>query len=124
MDIECPTCAEPWEVEHMRHDEPHEWGLSEEDVDGLLQTGAFSGAADPRRQAAKAAGWEFAGNSLLSFVRCPNCKHAPATVPSFAGLIAAERRQAVALVAELLDGDEDGMAAILQDLPAMLAAAA
>jgi hypothetical protein len=123
MDIECPTCGEPWEVEHMRHDEPHEWNLSDQEVDDLLQTGAFSGPEDARRQAAAAAGWDFASNSLLSFIRCPNCKDAPGG-PGFVSQIAADRRRAVALVAELLEGDEDGMAAILQDLPAMLAAAA
>jgi len=122
MDLECPTCGEPWEVEHMRHDEPHEWGLSEFELAEVLRTGAFTGPEDRVRQAAQASGWEFAGNSVLSFVRCPSCKG-----KAEGGLLArsaSQRRDAVALVAELLDGDEDAMAAILQDLPAMLATSA
>lgn len=123
MDIECPTCGEPWDVFHMRHDEPHEWNLGDAELTRIADSGCFTGPADPARVHARARGWLFAGNSLLSFVECPGCA---AREPRGAAIeaIAADHRRAVALVSELMDGDDDGLAAMLQDLPAMLAVAA
>jgi len=58
MDIECPTCGEPWDSYHMRHDGPYEWGLSRQALDDFLARGRFNGAADPALVAAEASGWK------------------------------------------------------------------
>jgi len=99
----------------MREDEPHEWGLSAFELKDILETGKFSGPSDRAREAAKAAGWEFATNSLLSFIRCPCCKSGRALID------AEDRRQAVGVIAELLEDDEDAMVSMLEDMPPMMA---
>lgn len=114
MEIECPNCGEPWDTYHMRHDEAHEWGLSNLELNDILESGRFSGKEDRARNVAKAAGWEFAADSLLSFTRCPCCKDRTPLRDAIT------RQRAVATVAELLDGDDDGMVAMLEELPAFL----
>ena len=74
MDIECATCGEPWDMHHLKFDEPGEWGLSDADLKAFMAVGRFNGPADPVRQAAEAAGWEFAGDSLVAVLRCPCCR--------------------------------------------------
>jgi predicted RNA-binding Zn-ribbon protein involved in translation (DUF1610 family) len=107
MDIECPTCGEPWDSYHMRHDEAHEWGLSSIELREFLETGRFTGPDDRVRKAAEAAGWEFATNSVFSFTRCPCCaKHTPLRD-------ALARKEKTAVLAELLEGDEDGLISML-----------
>ena len=34
----------------MRHDEPREWGLSDENEEALLETGTFRGENDPAKK--------------------------------------------------------------------------
>lgn len=74
MDIQCPTCGEPWDSDHIRHDEAHEWNLDASELAEILKIGRFAGPDDRIREAARAAGWEFATDSLLSFIQCPCCK--------------------------------------------------
>jgi predicted RNA-binding Zn-ribbon protein involved in translation (DUF1610 family) len=104
MDINCPTCGEQWDAYHMRHDEPHEWGLSDLELKDILSTGRFNGPNDRIREAARAVGWEFATNSVMSFTRCPSCAKSR---PLFD---AQARKERTTVLAELLDGDEDAMA--------------
>lgn len=91
----------------MRHDEPHEWGLSELELTEILKTGRFAGPQDRILEAARATGWEFASNSVLSFTKCPCCKTAN---PVFN---AGERRAKVEVLSDLLDGDEDALTSML-----------
>lgn len=56
MDIQCPTCGEPWDSHHIRHDEPHEWNLAPAELHALLASGRFSGPEDRSRATARAAG--------------------------------------------------------------------
>lgn len=107
MDIECPTCGEPWDSYHMRHDEPHEWGLSRGELREFLEAGRFAGPNDPVRKAAEVAGWEFATDSVFSFMRCPCCvKRTP-----LRDVLA--RKEKAAVLADLLDGDDDGLISML-----------
>lgn len=136
MDIKCATCGEPWDTYHLRHDEVHEtdagtqWvehRLAEEDWDkemckwgGASREAALracgSGPTPPaiekwegkltdfwREQFSKR-GWVF-GASLYSVLRCPCCKdnreHPDAET----------RRQCVATLGALNEGDDDAIAA-------------
>jgi hypothetical protein len=109
MDIECPTCGEPWDTYHLRHDEPLEWsGLSAQELQDFLETGRFSGVKEDRiLAAAQACGWEFATESVLSFVKCPCCSRRSVLGD------ATQRRNAVQRLASVLDGDDDALASEL-----------
>ncbi|RMF14660.1 MAG: hypothetical protein D6757_05910 [Alphaproteobacteria bacterium] len=99
---------------HLLEDEPYEWDLHPVARLELTERGRFTGPADPAREAAKAAGWEFAGDSLLSFVRCPACpKESPGILHE---MVAKERRERVAAIASVLDDDPDGLASVLSDM--------
>jgi hypothetical protein len=109
MDIHCPTCGEPYEWYHLRYDEVYEWGLSAENEKAFLEDARFVGKNDPVRKAAERAGWQFATDSVFSFTHCPCCnKRSPLQNAS-------QRRQDMALLAELLEGDEDGLIAFASD---------
>ena len=108
MDIECPNCGEPWDTYHLRHDEAQEWGLSKPELKEFLDAGRVSGAKDdPVLTAAQACGWEFASESVLSFVKCPCCKRRSVLGDAI------ERRKAVEVLASALDGDDDALASEL-----------
>lgn len=109
MDIHCPNCGEPFDTYHMLHDEPYNWGQSAMELAYVLDHQSVGGANDRIREAARAAGFEFATTSLLSFTRCSSCKDRPA----LAG--AAERRGQVAALASVLDGDDDALAVLRAD---------
>lgn len=111
MDIHCPNCGEPWDTYHLRYDEPHEWDVPEFAVRDFVNGGSrFHGRDDIVRLAAEKAGWKFASDSVLSFVRCPACEGAT-QLPD-----ADERRALTAVMADTLDGDEDGLAVELAEL--------
>lgn len=115
MDIHCPNCDEAWDTHHLRYDEPHEWGLAEFMVKDFIDGGShFSGPDDMVRLAAVRAGWQFASDSVLSFTRCPACKAHEQRGHIDSG--ATERQALVAMAAELLGDDVDGLASELADL--------
>ncbi len=107
MDINCPTCGEPWDSYHMRHDEAFEWGLSEFDLETFLQEGRFNSKNDPVLIAAQAAGWQFASSSVYSFTKCPCCKEKSILRDAVA------RKNKTSVLADLLDGDEDALISML-----------
>ena len=74
MSVTCPTRGEPWDLMHVTQEEPHAWGLNEQQLKRILKTTQFDGPADPIRHEAEAAGWEFPGNSLRVFTKCPCCR--------------------------------------------------
>ena len=106
MDIACPNCGEPWDATHMLEDEPHEWGLDMWMLERILEERKFRGPDDPARKLAAACGWEFAGDSLLTFVRCPACKHKEEGILRQRVREQAAKRQ---VLESLLAGDEDGL---------------
>lgn len=109
MDIQCPSCGEPWSVHHMRYDELYEWGLDAVTRKQFLDRGSrFDGPDDPARAAAAAEGWKFASDSVLSFTSCPCCKGESILQD------AAQRRDFVA-VAAMLSCDDDSLATDLSD---------
>lgn len=113
MDIQCPSCGEPWDSYHMKEDEPWEWGLSESETTRFIKNGArFFGPDDPARKAAEAAGWKFASNSVLSFTRCPACKNGRLLHDAI------QRQAMVSAIADTLGDDEDGMECELADAAA------
>lgn len=108
MDISCPSCGEPFDIHHMRFDEPHEWGLAASATRQFIERGSrYDGANDPARKAAEAAGWRFASDSVLSFIACPCCKGESVLADAL------ERRQKVAAAASINGDDDDGLAADL-----------
>lgn len=99
--IDCPSCGEPWDAFHIRHDEAANWGLDDVDLERIQKSGSFSGEDDPVRKAAEIHGWKFHGNSLYAFVQCRCCKrHEP--LPD-----AEERRKRVKNLANLAGSDHD-----------------
>lgn len=114
MDLQCPTCGEQWNIHHVLYDEPAQWGLSDEDLDRLRRFRRFDGGDDRARQAALGHGWKFATDSLLTFTGCPCCRNSTPLADAL------RRRDAVALIGELLDGDHDGMCALLEEVDVMV----
>lgn len=115
MDIYCPNCGEPWSAYHLQNDEPCEWDLPPFMRDEFIKEGSqFHGPDDPVRMAAEKEGWKFASKSVLSIVRCPACKEHEkhgGTLPD------ADHRQAlVAVMADILGDDPDGLASELSDM--------
>lgn len=128
MDVTCATCGEPWDTHHLRHDEVHETEAGDRWVDYRLDCEDWekSYGDDPKpspppiekwegkltpfwREQFKARGWEF-GGSIYVVLRCSCCKVGKELDN------AEERRQMRSIVGELLEGDDDGIAATLEDL--------
>lgn len=114
MDIECPTCGEPWDLHHLLHDELYEWNLPEFAIENFSKTHRFTSKDDIVLIAAETAGWRFAGNSVLSFVRCPACPR------EYAGIlheqVARQRRDQVVALVLVLEDDLDGLASARADM--------
>jgi hypothetical protein len=101
MDVHCATCGEPYDTYHMRHD-----AIWETDLDQAAIK-AFTGTLTKEvKEAFRRAGYVLAG-SVYAIVRCPSC---PKDKPT--DREGAEKR---AVISELLAGDEDGIAATLED---------
>jgi len=112
-DITCPTCHEPWSSYHLRHDAI--WDTENGVSLGPLWKTIMAEGKNPLkdkefgsefRKALEAEGWQFAGNSVLAFSRCPSCPKDVRTSEK-----AAER----AAIADILDDDEDGLQVELED---------
>jgi len=67
------------------------------------------------REALARDGWRFAGNSVLAILNCPCCK-ANAENSSEPDPKAEERAMQRTVLAEILEGDEDGLQSMLEDL--------
>ena len=113
MDINCPTCGEPWDMDHLLNDEVYEWGLPEFAVNAFLQTHRFTSKDDIVRIAAESVGWKFVGYSVLSFVECPACKQKGQANANEKRVLA--RKQCVEAIVNVLDEDLDGLASALAD---------
>ena len=102
-DVTCATCREPWSTYHLRHDALHEtdhpnpkgWNGKLDHVCGGIT--AREWFADDR--------WEF-GASIYDIRVCPCCPKGAKAKPD------PLRDELVGLMA----GDDDGVAAMLEDL--------
>lgn len=108
MDITCPSCAEPWEIDHLINDAVYDTDLSED------LCAAFNGQlTDTYRRAFESTGFKFAGTHVNTFISCPCCKDrklcsdAPLRI---------ETRQ---LLADLMGDDIDGFVAFSEDIDKM-----
>ena len=108
-DIYCPTCGEPWDAYHLRHDAIWETILADDEEKCSALSRKGTPLTDEVREALAEEGWEFprSARSVLSFVRCPACPNVPI------GTEKAELRQTLS---ELLGEDEDALQAELEDL--------
>jgi len=107
MDIHCSTCGEPWDVYHLRHEAIFDIGLSEEQIKLWRALPQQARLAPYYRQKFKAVGWDF-GASILDVRHCPCC-------PKGAQINPARAAEKAALT-EVLGQDEDGLAAMFEDL--------
>lgn len=102
-DVKCNTCGEPWDTYHMRHDALHETGHpNPKGWDGKLETVCGGMTA---REWFKDDRWAF-GNSVYDIRCCPCCPKGTKAEPN------PLRDELVGLMA----GDDDGVAALLEDL--------
>jgi hypothetical protein len=70
----------------------------------------WQGKLTPKfRKLFTAAGWKF-GSSIYAVLRCPACKSHGARED------AADRREIVAMAAEILGDDEDGLVSFLEEM--------
>jgi len=106
MDVHCSTCGECWDVYHLWHDAIFETGLSVEDAEAWRKLPRSQKLSARYRAEFAAVGWEF-GHSVINVIRCPACPKDARPNP--------EREALKAVLEELLGGDEDGLAATLED---------
>lgn len=92
MDVHCCNCGEPWDQYHLRHD------LSPATPTELEEEG-----------------WQFGVNRLV-VLHCPSCPKDGRNLPD-----TDERRDITQELAALLGGDEDGLAAVLEDFALLTA---
>lgn len=113
MDVQCAQCGEPWDIHHLRHDLPAEVNYTT-DPDDTTQPQAYLGdkpnPAMLDRLAAE--GWTFASGRLYAVLTCPCCADSE-PLPD-AKDRAGDRR----VLADVFGEDEDGLAAMLEDLDA------
>lgn len=107
MDIQCPTCGEPWDSYHLLYDEIWETNLSRNAQEAFAEgNGQLDKITKP---ALEALGWRFASSSVLSFTRCPICREGK-ELPHAKALIAQRK-----VLAELLGDDLDGFTSLAHD---------
>ena len=106
MDVHCSTCHEPWDVYHLWHDAIFETGLPVEEAQAWALLPREQKLSERYRTEFRTAGWEF-GKSVINVVHCPCCPEGAKPDP--------EKVQTKSLIEEMLDGDEDGLAATFED---------
>jgi hypothetical protein len=76
VDVPCPSCARAWDDFYLRFEvwlEDLGPGLADRAQEILAQNGQPL-EDQSIREAMEDAGWLFAGNSVLSFYKCPYCR--------------------------------------------------
>jgi hypothetical protein len=106
MDVYCSTCAEPWDVDHLRHESIFDIGLSAEEAEAWRSLPGDQKLADRYRNAFRSGGWEF-GQTLVNVLFCPCCPRD--SKPD------QERIGTKAALETLFGDDEDGLAATFED---------
>ena len=107
MDVHCTTCNEPWDVYHLRHDAIFETDLSHEEAESWRRLPLAERLSGRYREEFKAAGYEF-GASIFNILHCPACPKGAKPDPDKAALKAG--------LVEILGDDEDGIAAMMEDM--------
>lgn len=107
MDVHCSTCREPWDVYHLRHEAIYETGLDAAEIQAWKQLPAKDRLCPRYREEFREVGFEF-GASILDVRRCPCCP--PTGEPD------RTRVEMKAALTDILGSDEDGLAAMLEDL--------
>lgn len=107
MDVHCTACGEPWDSYHLRHDAIYETDLTSDQAKAWDRLPPQKRLSDHFRKEFAAAGYQF-GPSLMVLLRCPSCPKAAKPDP--------EKTIIKAEIANLLDGDDDGIAAAFEDL--------
>lgn len=105
-DVTCATCREPWDTYHMRHEALSEVCTNYINVqawDGKLDSGVVNRRT--ARDLLADDGWAF-GSSIYDIRHCPCCPKGTKAEPN------PLRDELVGLMA----GDDDGVAAMLEDL--------
>ena len=106
MDVQCSTCGEPWDVDHLWHDAIFETDLAYEEAKAWLELSQGQKLNQRYREKFKAAGWEF-GRSVINVVRCPCCPACAQPDPEQVAIKDA--------LEDALGEDEDGLAATFED---------
>lgn len=114
MDVHCGNCGEPWDTYHLRHDAIWEaanekGGDQDSFVEGWQQ--ARDKLSKYYRYWFKLSGWKF-GASLMHVKHCPCCPKGESPLPE------AQRKEEDAMrsaLTDLLDGDDDGIASMMED---------
>ena len=106
-DVTCARCREPWDTYHLRHDALAEV-IDYDDRDAYKKWNGKLDTVVLRKRTARELladdGWVF-GSSLYDIRRCPGC-------PKGAKPAESDARDALGA---LLAGDDDGLAATLED---------
>jgi hypothetical protein len=108
-DVYCAKCGEPWDTAHLRDD-----AIWEAIDQNLLNTASFNNWDGTLRdtkiaEAFSKLGWVFA-RSIYAILQCPDCK------PDNVLPDADERIGMVSILAELMEGDDDALICMLQDV--------
>lgn len=113
LNIYCARCGEPWDTDHIRHDEL--WGAISDDLITMEDLENWDGSLTNEKvaKAFSERGWIFS-RSIYAVIGCPHCKR-KTPLPNYQ-----ERIGMVTLLAELYIGDEEAMSAVIED--ALLAA--
>lgn len=106
MDVHCSTCGEPWDTHHLWFDAIWDTGLSEIEIREWENLPQPEKLERKWREHFKTAGFQF-GRTVINVIRCPAC---PKAAKPDLGMIHIK-----AAIEELLDGDEDGLAATFED---------
>ena len=107
MDIHCSSCGEPWDIFHLRHDAIFETSLSHSEAKAWKNLSSKAKLSERYRKLFHEAGYEF-GASILDVMHCPCCPKGAKPDPNKAAMKAG--------LAEILGEDEDGLAAMMEDL--------
>jgi len=106
MDVHCTACGEPWDTYHLRHDAIYETGLTSDQAKVWERLQPQKRLSDRFRKEFSAAGYQF-GSSIMVLLHCPSCPKGAKPDP--------EKTIIKAEIANLLDGDDDGIAAAFED---------
>lgn len=111
MDIQCAHCGEPWNIYYLRNELPYEVGFTSRADDCALPSAYLGGKPNPvMLERLIADGCRFASGRLYAVLRCPCCR-GNGPLPD-----ARDRTGDRRLLADLLGDDEDGLAAMLEEL--------
>jgi hypothetical protein len=103
VDVYCATCDEPYEMDYLLHELPHEIKLPLPFIKDIAQGGGKLNKID--REMFEKLGWEF-GHNILVVVRCPSCGERKTN---------RERASEYDMLAFFMGDDLDGLASEMED---------